>query len=104
MITKTFKKIIVVCLTVLLLCGCQSKIDDKPRPSSCGNLQVIDGRLCDKKGNPIILQGVSTYNINWAFRFINEDCFKQVSTDWHMNVIRLAMYTSNTMGYCKDGH
>ena len=79
MITKTFKKIIVVCLTVLLFCGCQSKIDDKPRPSNCGDLQVIDGRLCDKKENPIILQGVSTYNINWTRYYINEELFSQVS-------------------------
>ena len=93
-----------VCLTILLLCGCQNKIDDKPRPSSSGELQVIEGKLCDKKGNPIQLQGVSTYNINWTKYYINEELFYQVAKQWHMNIIRLAMYTVGSEGYCNGGN
>lgn len=95
---------LLVSIIFCLLFGCGKKTDGRTRPSTDGKLQVIDGQLCNKKGNPVQLQGISMYNINWYFSFINEDCYNQVSNDWHSNVIRLAMYTSGSMGYCKDGH
>lgn len=98
-------KILLISFILIGLFGCSAnKIDNKPRPSSAGKLQVVDGQLCDKKANPIQLQGVSTYNMNWTSYYINEDLFKQVSNEWHMNIIRLAMYTKGSEGYCNGGN
>lgn len=33
--------------------------DGRARPSSCGRLQVKDGKLCDEQGEPVMLRGVS---------------------------------------------
>ena len=33
--------------------------DGRDRPSSCGQLQVLDGKLCSEQGKPVMLRGVS---------------------------------------------
>lgn len=75
-----------------------------PTPSTSGELQVIGAKLCDSKGNPITLRGISTHGINWFPQYVNEAAFGEFRNNWHANVIRLAMYTAEYNGYCSGGN
>ena len=68
-----------------------------------GALQVIGTDLCDASGKKIQLKGVSTFGIIWdEGRYnINQDAFKTVK-GWGANVIRLAVYTEEYGGYCRN--
>ncbi|MCC8136919.1 MAG: cellulase family glycosylhydrolase [Clostridiales bacterium] len=72
-------------------------------PSTCGALQVIGTQLSDQDGNPVQLKGISTHGIAWYPEYINEDCFSEFKNEWNMNLVRLAMYTAESGGYCVDG-
>lgn len=72
-------------------------------PSTCGQLQVSGTKLVDSNGNPVQLKGISTHGIAWFPQYINAECFKQLRDEWNVNVIRLAMYTEESKGYCSDG-
>ncbi len=78
--------------------------DGRARPSSCGRLQVKDGKLCSEDGEPVMLRGLSTYGILTAESFINEKLFEEFSRDLGVNVMRLAVYTSGVggVGYCTE--
>ena len=75
-----------------------------PTPSTAGALQVIGTKLCDSKGNPITLRGISTHGINWFPQYVNEEAFSEFRNGWEANVIRLAMYTADYNGYCSGGN
>jgi len=79
--------------------------DGRDRPSVCGNLQVLDGKLCSEDGTPVMLRGVSSYGISVAERYINKNLFLELSAEYGVNVFRLAMYTYGTgsVGYCTGG-
>ncbi|MCD8347178.1 MAG: cellulase family glycosylhydrolase [Lachnospiraceae bacterium] len=72
-------------------------------PSTCGALQVIGTQLSDSEGNPVQLKGISTLGVIWYPEYINKECFAQFKNEWNVNVIRLAMYTAESGGYCTDG-
>lgn len=76
--------------------------DGRARPSTCGTLQVIDGKLCSESGEPAMLRGFSTYEILTAENYFNDTLFAQLSGERGVNVFRLAMYTFGVggMGYC----
>lgn len=65
----------------------------KARPSVNGKLSVSGTQLVDKDGVPVMLRGLSTHGLTWFPDFINESFFKQLSTDWDCDLIRLAMYS-----------
>lgn len=75
------------------------------RPSTCGRLQVIDGKLCSESGEKVMLRGVSSYGLITGETYINEPCFSELSYNYGMNLYRLAMYTYGvgTIGYCTNG-
>ncbi len=73
-------------------------------PSTCGALQVIGTQLSDEDGNPVQLKGISSHGLAWYPEYINEECFSEFKNDWNMNLIRLAMYTAESGGYCTDGN
>lgn len=54
--------------------------------------------------SPVQLRGISTHGIAWFPAYINEDCFRQLRRDWNVNVVRLAMYTGESGGYCTGGN
>ena len=106
------KKALTLLLSVLFLlfaasgCGTKNAVKDgRARPSSCGQLQVIDGRLCDHKGEPVMLRGVSTHDLITVESFINDDLFRELSEDHGVNAVRLAVYTygMGVIGYCTKG-
>lgn len=72
-------------------------------PSVNGALHVEGTKLMDKDGNPVQLRGISTHGIAWFPDYINENCFAQLHDEWKVNVIRLAMYTAESGGYCSGG-
>lgn len=72
-------------------------------PSTCGALKVEGSRLVDSHGNDVQLKGISTHGIGWYPDYINAECFRQFHEEWKVNVIRLAMYTAESGGYCTDG-
>lgn len=72
-------------------------------PSASGPLQVSGTQLCDSAGNPVQLKGISTHGLAWFPDYVNEECFADFKNNWNANVIRLAMYTAESGGYCTGG-
>lgn len=68
-----------------------------------GALSVSATQLVDKNGKPYQLKGVSTHGIAWFPEYVNKEAFQTLRDDWGVNVIRLAMYTSENGGYCEGG-
>ncbi len=71
-------------------------------PSVNGALHVEGTRLTDENGDPVQLRGVSTHGLAWFPEYVNAECFADLHA-WGANVIRLAMYTAESGGYCTDG-
>ena len=72
-------------------------------PSTCGALRVEGAQLVAEDGTPVQLRGVSTHGLAWFPQFVNEDCFRQLRDEWGASVVRLAMYTAESGGWCTDG-
>lgn len=79
--------------------------DGRDRPSSAGQLRVLDGKLCGEDGTPVMLRGVSSYGLSVGGAFVNEQLFRELSGDAGVNVFRLALYTQGVgvVGYCTGG-
>ena len=71
-------------------------------PSKNGVLHVEGTRLVGEDGTAVQLRGISTHGIAWYPQYINENCFRQFHEMWNVNVMRLAMYTAESGGYCTD--
>ncbi|WP_165053444.1 MULTISPECIES: glycoside hydrolase family 5 protein [unclassified Adlercreutzia] len=71
--------------------------------SKAGKLHVEGTGLADEQGNPVQLRGVSTHGLAWFPQYVNADAFATLREDWGANVVRLAMYTAESGGYCTDG-
>lgn len=113
--------VLLILLIVVSVFGCRKSAESEPdldassdinvyddgraRPSSCGQLQVIDGKLCSESGDPVMLRGVSTNELISTESFINEQLFQELSRDAGVNVFRFAMYTYGVgiLGYCTNG-
>lgn len=72
-------------------------------PSVTGALHVEGTQLTGSDGRPVQLRGISTHGLAWFPGYVNEECFKELHEKWNANVIRLAMYTAESGGYCTDG-
>lgn len=79
--------------------------DGRARPSNSGKLQVAFDRLSDENKNPVMLRGVSLNGLITSEGYLNEECFRELSEDLGVNLIRLAMYTYGVgvVGYCTGG-
>ncbi|MBR0385324.1 MAG: glycoside hydrolase family 5 protein [Erysipelotrichaceae bacterium] len=103
------KKALVIMMCILLFIGCTPKqegsFDGKDRPSSVGQLQVIDGQLCGEDGEPVMLRGISNYGVSTSHMYNTDETFHDISHFMGCNVIRLALYTYGTgsFGYCTGG-
>ena len=67
------------------------------RPSLNGRLHVEGTKLADEAGQTVVLRGVSTHGLTWFPGFVNEALFRQISTEWNGNLVRLVVYSSQ---YC----
>lgn len=72
-------------------------------PSTSGMLHVEGTQLVDEHGNAVQLRGASTHGLAWFPAYVNDALFKELRADWGANVVRLAMYTAESGGYCTDG-
>ena len=66
-----------------------------------GQLKVIGTKICDIKGNPVVLKGMSTSGLQWYGDLINPDAFTSLAKDWKTDVIRLALYVGEN-GYASQ--
>ena len=85
-----------------------SEGDLESQEKTCGNIELpalaVDGtRLVDSQGSPVQLKGISTHGLAWYPDYVNADCFAQLKEEWGIDVIRLAMYTGESGGYCTGG-
>lgn len=82
-------------------------VDDAPdgiaAPSTTGALHVEGAQLASADGRPVQLRGVSTHGLAWFPQYVNQPFFDELRQDWGANVVRLAMYTVESGGYCTDG-
>ncbi len=76
--------------------------NDVAVPSINGQLKVIGAQLCDENGSPVQLRGVSTHGLAWFPEYVNQDCVDDLKS-WGADLLRLAMYTAESGGYCTDG-
>lgn len=81
----------------------EAKETDIPSPSVCGKLSVKGTQLMDENGEAVQLRGLSTHGLASFPQYVNEELFSQFRREWKANVIRLAMYTAESGGYCLDG-
>lgn len=65
-----------------------------------GKLSVKGANLTDANNQIFQMKGVSTHGLSWFPQYVNEEAFRQLRDEWNVNVIRLAMYTSEYNGYC----
>ena len=79
--------------------------DGRARPSNSGALRVVDGKLCSRDGEPVMLRGVSSNGLITAEDFLSEELFRELSEDVGVNLFRFAMYTYGVgiVGYCTNG-
>lgn len=98
-------KYAVIFLLITILFLCVLVIYAKPayankqvaRPSSSGFLHVQGTTTYDENNSEALLHGISTHGLTYAPEFVNNDLFSQVSNDWSVNLVRLAMYSDE---YC----
>lgn len=57
-----------------------------------GALKVDGLQLCDQSGKPVQLAGFSTMGWQWCADCYNEESIKNLIDNWHINILRLAMY------------
>lgn len=72
--------------------------------SKHGRLKLEGLQIVDQSGEPFQLRGVSTHGIQWFPEYVSLDAFKTMRDDWHINVVRLAMYTDPDVGYDENLH
>lgn len=106
---KLWSLLLAICLLASLACapnGASNAVEDgRARPSSCGRLRVVDGKLCSENGEGVMLRGVSTHDLITVESFLNDDLFRELSEDHGVNLVRLAVYTYGVgvIGYCTKG-
>lgn len=67
-----------------------------------GKLQVKGIQLCDAKGKPVVLRGMSFGWHNFWPRFYNEGAVAWLYKDWNSSVVRAAMGVEPARGYKQD--
>ena len=66
-------------------------------------LHVEGTQLVDEDGEAVQLRGISTHGLAWYPEYVNEACFAELHDEWGANVMRLALYTAESGGWCTDG-
>ena len=55
--------------------------DGRARPSNSGRLQVKNGKLSDRDGQPVMLRGVSFNGLITSESFLNAQLFEELARD-----------------------
>ena len=90
-------------LWTVLICACfaclmnSSPIMAQPKakqPSIVerhGQLRVEGNRIVDRRGNPVVLRGMSLFWSQWMGKYYNREAVQWLRDDWHCTIIRAAM-------------
>lgn len=89
---------------LLFCCGGYRTVGATESTQMCSALSVKGNQLVNCAGEAVQLKGLSTHGIAWYPEYINQQCFSELKQNWGINVIRLAMYTAESGGYCTDGN
>ena len=57
-----------------------------------GSLKVDGIQLCDQNGQAVQLAGMSTMGWQWCAECYTDQSIKELVDEWHINILRLAMY------------
>jgi len=85
----------------LLLFSCKEKEDDRVLSvdgegrtvvERFGQLRVEGTKLLDASGRTIQLRGISSYGLQYAGKYANEDVLRWLRDDWNMQIWRAALY------------
>lgn len=63
-----------------------------------GALTTVGNKVCNQRGNPVQLRGMSSHGICWFGDFVNASCIAWLRDDWKTNCFRIAMYTEANGG------
>src|SRR4051812_20840934 len=94
----TLIKLVLACL----LCAARASLANSPI-ERYGQLKVIGTHLCDPKGDPIQLRGMSTHGLQW-FPWptkLSAKSLDALASDWKADILRLSMYADED-GYNAD--
>lgn len=69
--------------------------DGKTSVERYGHLKVIGTALCDERGNPVQLRGMSSHGLQWYGKYANENVMRTLRDDWKCDMWRAALYLSN---------
>ncbi len=102
---KNRRRILALALWVgcLLCLGKTGRAEEIAAPSTAGALHLEGTQIVGEDGQPVQLRGVSTHGLAWFPQYVNQECFRQLRTEWRANVVRLAMYTAESGGFCTGG-
>ncbi len=68
--------------------------------SENGRLQVVGTQLCNERGEPVVLRGMSSHGLQWYGQYASEGAVR-TTAQYGANVFRAAMYTGEG-GYLSD--
>lgn len=57
-----------------------------------GQLQVIGTKLCNEKGEPVQLRGMSTHGLQWHGSDITEEAMDILAYNWKCDIVRISLY------------
>lgn len=82
------------------------KADPTDDAEALSALHVSGTQLQDELNQPVILQGFSTFGINYMPETVNKNMFQFLKDEMDSDIIRLALYpeTDNQTGYCNGGN
>jgi len=83
-------------LVLFASCGVEKRkvLNDGKTPlERYGALSIKGTHLCDQKGNPVQLCGMSSHGLHWYGKYANYDVIKWLRDDWNCDLWRAAMYT-----------
>ena len=75
-----------------------------PVDNSLRALHVSGTKLLDENNREVVLQGYSTFGLNYMPQYVDERVFQFVKNQMHGQAIRLALYTQEYGGYCSGGN
>jgi endoglucanase len=106
---KIFFPLLFIFLVLFVTCK-QEQIDDRLLSvdkegrtvvERFGQLRVEGAHLVDQNGRIVQLRGMSSYALQYAGRYANEDVLRWLRDDWNIQIWRAAMYLREG-GYASD--
>ncbi len=67
-------------------------------------LHVQGTQLMNAQNQPVVLQGYSTFGLNYMPEFVDQSVFEFLRDQMGSKIIRLALYTQEYGGYCSGGN